>query len=138
MPVKLMDYRDLPGGPRLKQVQDVKRELRFHGVSPVNEIWKATWSWADEIACNQSKWSRSKRWPGPRQIAAQYMLLLLCEMRRLSMLRLPLGAENHISEQAADLLSVAGQGKLFVTSEYQGDYSKSIEAAKRPLIETSG
>lgn len=111
--MSLIDYRELPGGPRLKLVKEVKRRLRIYGISPRSDLWVAAWKWADSVAYHQSIWLRKKHWPAPTQIASQYVLIMLCEMKQFRSLCLPRDAEKHVPPEAAEYLSHMGTGRVF-------------------------
>jgi len=69
----------LPGSPRRRLVLDVRRRLATFGIRPMREAWRTTWEWARNIALSYSK----PMWPLCGEIAAQYMVLLLADMRAL-------------------------------------------------------
>ena len=93
----------LPGHPRKTLVRDVKRSLWRAGIRPVrNEVWTATWEWAAQIA--NSYLMIRELWPDSQQIAAQYVLLLLAEMRDRSMLKLPFKANEQMPASVAKML----------------------------------
>lgn len=87
----MAESRDLPGWPKKKLVRDVRRQLATYGILPTSRgaltrrQWQLTWAWANNIA----KSYVFKRWPSPREIAAQYVLLLLAEMKGNHDLKLP-------------------------------------------------
>lgn len=80
----------LPGAPRPRLVRLVRRWLGSFGVRPMRDQWLTTWAWARNIAVSYSK----PMWPVASEIAAQYMVLLLAEMRRMSALKLPYRATH--------------------------------------------
>ena len=89
----MAEERSLPGWPKKKLVKDVRRHLWHHGIRPTRiEIWRATWAWADKIA--RSYWK--VHWPLPSEIGTHYVLLLLVEMQRSHLLRLPYRAKDRI------------------------------------------
>jgi hypothetical protein len=101
----------LPGWPKKKLVREVRRHLSHYGIRPVrSETWRATWAWADAIA--RSYWHVS--WPLPSEIGSQYILLLLVEMKSMSMLRLPYRANDHIPIEVARLLPAVQSGVLAI------------------------
>ena len=77
--------QDLPGSPRPRLVRTVRRQLASFGVRPTLEQWLLTWAWARSVAFSYS----NTMWPIASEIAAQYMVLLLAEMRRQHALKLP-------------------------------------------------
>ena len=92
-----------------------RRRSWHYGIRPSKfAIWQATWSWAAAIA--KSYWH--VHWPLPSEIATQYLLLLLVEMKQSHMLRLPYRAGDHIPPEVARLLPAAQQpGILAIASE---------------------
>jgi len=95
------ERNELPGGPSAHLIRDVRRELRRSlqcRPERRNKIWLLTWQWAWQIADRQSSWpyqqSQRKRWPFAREIATQFILLALTEMRSQCRLRLPFHAEE--------------------------------------------
>jgi len=87
----MAECRDLPGWPKKKLVRDVRRHLATYGIQPTARFaltqrqWHLTWAWANGIA----KSYVFPRWPCAREIAAQYVLLLLAEMKSNHDLKLP-------------------------------------------------
>jgi len=87
----MAESRDLPGWPKKKLVRDVRRQLGTYGFLPTSRgaltrrQWQLAWAWANDVA----KSYVFKRWPSPREIAAQYVLLLLAEMKSNHDLKLP-------------------------------------------------
>ena len=77
----MAEERSLPGWPRKKLVKEVRSHLWHYGIRPTKfTIWQATWSWADAIA--RTYWHT--HWPMASEIATQYILLLLVEMKSLA------------------------------------------------------
>jgi len=100
----MAEERSLPGWPRKKLVKEVRRHLWHYGIRPTRtDIWRAVWAWADAIA--RSYWHT--HWPLPSEIATQYILLLLAEMKSSFMLRLPYRAGEIIPAEVAALLPVS-------------------------------
>ena len=118
----MAEERSLPGWPKKKLVKEVRRHLWHYGIRPTKfEIWRATWAWADAIA--RSYWR--VHWPMPSEIATQYILLLLVEMKGSCSLRLPYRAGEFIPPEAARLLPTAQQpGILAIANDAE---------AKRPV-----
>lgn len=105
----MAEERSLPGWPKKKLVKDVRRHLSHYGIRPSkSELWRATWSWADAIA--RSYWHT--QWPMPSEIATQYILLLLIEMKRSCMLKLPYRAQKVVPAEVAALLPVSPHSSL--------------------------
>ena len=111
----MAEEHSLPGWPRKKLVKEVRKHLSHYGIRPVRfEIWQATWAWAEAIA--HSYWH--KHWPLPSEIATQYILLLLVEMKQSCMLKLPYRASEIVPPMVARLLPVAQQpGILAIANE---------------------
>ena len=106
----MAENRTLPGWPKKKLVKSVRRHLANYGIRPIRlQAWRTTWIWAEAIA--RSYWQT--HWPLASEIAAQYILLLLAEMKKTHMLNLPLRADTVLpSEAAAALLDMQGSGIL--------------------------
>lgn len=86
--------KHLPGGPSKRRIRDVRRHLKTYGITPKPELWRLAWEWAAKIADSYFY----KHWPLPSEIASQYVLLLLMEMRGDSLLRLPYRAETQLPD----------------------------------------
>jgi hypothetical protein len=103
------EEHSLPGGPKKKLVKDVRRHLSHYGIRPTkSELWRATWSWADAIA--RSYWHT--HWPMASEIATQYILLLLVEMKSSFTLRLPYRAQKIVPPEVAALLPASQHPNL--------------------------
>lgn len=97
----MAEDRDLPGWPRKKLVRDVRKHLSHYGIRPNQfSIWRATWAWASAIS--QSYYHTT--WPLPSEIASQYILLLLSEMKQNSLLKLPYRASKVVPAEVRALL----------------------------------
>jgi hypothetical protein len=104
----------LPGWPKKKLVKEVRRELWRYGVRPVRqELWRATWAWAEKIA--RSYWRI--HWPSPWEIATQYLLLLLVQMKENRCLRLPYRAMEHVPPEVAAIVPIAHQPALLAIAD---------------------
>lgn len=58
-----------------------------------DQCWRLAWEWAEACATRNARWlKKSRRWPSPSEIASQYLLLVLAEMRESHTLRLPMYA----------------------------------------------
>lgn len=108
----------LPGGPRKKLVREVRKHLRHYGLVPGKcqyTIWRNTWAWAYEVAKSympaivgpkgKRRFSGRYRWPIPSEIGAQYVALLLADMRDSRQLNLPYRAGECIPPQIAVALT---------------------------------
>ena len=110
----MAEERSLPGWPKKKLVKEVRRHLSHYGIPPTkSELWRAAWSWADAIA--RSYWHT--HWPMPSEIATQYILLLLAEMKSNSMLRLPYRAQEIIPREVAAMLPVSQHLNLLAVGD---------------------
>ena len=96
----MAEDRTLPGFPKKKLVKAVRSHLWGYGIRPTFTIWQATWVWASAIAHSYYY----THWPLSSEIASQYVLLLLCEMRENHSLKLPYRANTVIPEEVRRLL----------------------------------
>ena len=96
----MAEHRELPGWPRKRLVKQVRSHLWSYGIRPKGEAWRAAWTWAHAIA--QSYYHTS--WPLPSEIATQYVLLLLTEMKGNFALKLPYRADKVIPDEVRQLL----------------------------------
>jgi len=80
-----MAESSLPGRPRVSLVKQVKSTLRLYFGSRPTEFepkWRQTWVWADAIRWKTPHFKKgSPPWPSPTEIASQYILLCLAQMR---------------------------------------------------------
>ncbi len=110
----MAEEHSLPGWPKKKLVKDVRRHLWHYGIRPTKiDIWRATWSWADAIA--RSYWKT--HWPFPSEIATQYVLLLLLQMKEYRALRLPYRASDHIPPEVAALVPITQQPEFLAIAD---------------------
>ena len=97
----MAEERSLPGWPKRRLVKEVRRHLWHYGIRPTKlDVWRAAWAWAEAIA--KSYWRM--HWPLPSEIGTQYILLLLVEMKRSCMLRLPYRAKEIVPAEVAAML----------------------------------
>ena len=75
----------LPGLPPPKLVREVRRHLRHYGMTPRPGTWRLAWAWASSVRNSYVY----PRWPSPNEIGAQYVALLLADMRAHFALKLP-------------------------------------------------
>lgn len=102
----MAEDRSLPGWPKKKLVKDVRRHLWHYGIRPTKfDLWRATWAWAEAIA--RSYWHM--HWPLPSEIGAQYILLLLVEMKSSLMLRLPYRAREVVPPEVKAFVAALQQ-----------------------------
>ncbi|HZY88365.1 MAG TPA: hypothetical protein VFE78_26240, partial [Gemmataceae bacterium] len=91
----------LPGWPKKKLVEDVRRQLASYGIRPTrSSCWQVSWAWAAAIA--QSYYH--EHWPLASEIATQYILLMLADVQDLGMLKLPYRATEVVPAEVASLL----------------------------------
>jgi hypothetical protein len=98
----MADDRHLHGGPSRRLVKEVRSRLWRYGVRPKGDAWQLTWVWATAIASSYFHF----RWPMPHEIASQYMLLLLCEMKEGRLLKLPFRADEVQPEEVEKLIAI--------------------------------
>jgi hypothetical protein len=100
----------LPGQPSAKRVREVRSYLKRWGIRPLThtwrgiDLWRATWEWAHQVG--RSYWNF--RWPNPKDIASQYVLLLLMHIR--DDLHLPFRAGTMIPASVKALAPALGGG----------------------------
>jgi hypothetical protein len=98
----------LPGQPSQKRIREVRSVLKSWGVRPLKhtwrgcDLWAATWEWADHVARSYYR----PIWPSPREIASQYLFLLLMHVRED--LRLPFRAGSFLPAGVKALLRHCG------------------------------
>ena len=132
----MADDRTLPGWPKKKLVKDVRRRLARYGIRPsCLHGWRTTWVWAEAIA--RSYWQT--HWPLPSEIATQYVLLLLAEMKKSHMLNLPYRADSVLpAEVAAALVDVRGTDiPAFCHSSRSAKRRRSRLRPAQPSIQTT-
>ena len=128
----MAEERSLPGWPKKKLVKEVRRHLWHYGIRPTKfTLWQATWSWAYQIA--KSYWHT--HWPMATEIATQYLLLLLCEMKESHMLRLPYRAGDHIPPEVARLLPTFQQPAILAIVSETGAKRRSGRRQKKIAAE---
>jgi hypothetical protein len=86
----MAEERDLPGWPKKRLVKRVRSHLWRYGIRPKGAAWRATWSWAYAIANSYFR----LHWPLASEIATQYVVLLLAEMKENRALNLPYRADQ--------------------------------------------
>jgi len=96
----MAEQRDLPGSPKKRLVKLVRAHLWRYGIRPRGQHWRAAWSWAAAIANSYFH----THWPSASEIATQYLLLLLIEMKGSYALRLPYRANKVIPDDVRALL----------------------------------
>lgn len=97
----------LPGGPGSGLIKKVRQHLwTYCRCKPMrnDRLWLNAWQWALNCRYDNGSGGRPGRWPMPTEIASQYLLLCLAEMRDSSALRLP--------HNAAQVLPMSVQKRL--------------------------
>jgi hypothetical protein len=104
----------LPGDPSKLIVRRVRQTLKLYGIMPKFGTWRLAWKWAAAVMnsyggdmCLIGK-PRKKNWPGASEIAAQYMALLLIDMRDGWALKLPHRAAKHLPPEVAAAVLASG------------------------------
>jgi hypothetical protein len=96
------EHDDLPGRPPKKLLRDVRgflwRRLRARP-HRIDECWRAAWQWAAACSERSNRYLTLKRryWPPANEIASQYLLLVLTQLRDDHQLRLPMHAGETIA-----------------------------------------
>lgn len=103
----MAEDRNLPGCPKKRLVKAVRSHLWTYGIRPKFTIWQATWTWANAIANSYYNIT----WPLPSEIASQYILLLLGEMRQHFALKLPYRAGKVVPDEVRRLMPAHGENK---------------------------
>lgn len=98
---RMTNSKYLAGGPSRRLVKEVRSRLWRYGVRPKDEPWQLTWLWACEIGSSYFQF----KWPMPHEIASQYMLLLLCDMREGRLLKLPFRADQVQPDEVKNLIA---------------------------------
>lgn len=96
----MAEEKSLPGWPKKRLVKQVRSHLWHYGIRPKGEAWRAAWSWASAIARSYYH----THWPLPSEIASQYILLLLADMKGCHSLKLPYRANKIVPEVVRRLL----------------------------------
>jgi len=134
----MAEDRDLPGWPKKKLVRAVRQHLSHHGIRPNQfTIWQATWAWASAIAHSYYH----THWPLPSEIASQYILLLLTEMKKNCLLKLPYRANKVIPAEVRALLPTVQPTLPAITDESEARRDTAQVAVEitesKPLKESS-
>lgn len=109
----------LPGGPSNALARRVRSHLNHFGIRPTargGALWIATWEWANRIACSYA-WAKGKHWPVASEIANQYLLLLLVEMKSSYGLRLPYRAADQVPDSVRQFLPATAPPMPLLTME---------------------
>jgi hypothetical protein len=106
----MAENRYLPGIPKQSLVKAVRAHLRGYGIRPKGDhdpTWHLTWQWAAKIA---KSYLWREHWPNSMEIATQYVLLLLCQMRQDQALKLPHRAAEQCPPAVAEALGAQRPG----------------------------
>lgn len=102
----------LPGNPKLTLVRKVKSTLRLYFASRPGEWdtnWRQTWLWADAIRWKTPHFKKSAPpWPSVNEIASQYVLICLAQMRDGSGIKLHYKAAEAMPEIVSLRLAYTG------------------------------
>jgi hypothetical protein len=112
----------LPGHPSAKLIALVRSILRRKGIRPPKDsaLWLATWQWAYAISLRQDAsmagivapaLRKRCRWPRGNEVASQYVLLVLTEMRAEGDLRLHSRAMQCLTPYVAERFQQIGQAE---------------------------
>lgn len=105
-----MSQERLPGMPRKRLVADVKRTLRSYGIRvQQGRAWEMTWTWAYEVA---RSYMLRTTWPLASEIATQYLVCVMADMKADCMLKLPYRAGQHVPPQLQQKLAGPGKAPL--------------------------
>jgi hypothetical protein len=100
------EHAELPGHPRKKLVRDTRGVLwRYLRARPQrhDRCWRLAWQWAAACA-SHNHCLRKHAWPNGNEIASQYLLLVLSDMKQCFALRLPFHAAEALPEAVAQAL----------------------------------
>jgi hypothetical protein len=107
----MAEEKQLPGWPSKTLVRKVKSVLwRYVRCRPqiADPLWQTTWLWADACRRRNELFDFSKRrrakWPADYEIATQYLILAITEMRSCCQLRLPFHAGTHMPDKVKQIL----------------------------------
>jgi hypothetical protein len=105
--IRRPEHNELPGRPPkslLKKVRSVLWQYLRCRPHRTDSSWRMAWEWASACAVRDGSWIRTKsgkKWPLPSEIASQYLLLALAEMRQCHALRLPFRAAETVPASIA-------------------------------------
>lgn len=136
------EHSELPGSPRGKLVREVRKVLwRYLRCRPHRDdaCWRLTWEWAE--ACTRRdelfRFGKQRRrpWPSATEIASQYLLLVLAEMRESRALRLPWRAAECVPDNVKRRFGLTiGHSAKVAMIEHSG--SAPTTAGERPDLTT--
>lgn len=121
-----MSKEYLPGDPTNALVRKVKRHLCSYGIRPHRKFWRLAWTWAAKVARSYQFSDRyingaaktlgmkpfmpkRPRWPSPSEIGAQYVVLMLAEMRDDHALKIPYRAQEEMPVEVSVALTPLAQ-----------------------------
>lgn len=116
------DDRYLAGRPSGRLIKSVRSALWRYGIRPTRrELWLLTWEWASQVA---DSYILKRHWPPASEIATQYVVLLLAEMREWRTLRLPFRAAEQMPpavlakiQAAKQVAAPRGRAQLLLADE---------------------
>ncbi len=102
------ERNELPGCPSTARLKAVRRFLKSYGIVPARDSaeWRLAWKWAAQIA---DSYMFRKCWPANREIAAQYILLVLAKIRDEGGLKLPFRAREQAPTAVLERLGQAAR-----------------------------
>lgn len=109
------DHRYLPGSPRKKLVQDVRKFLKSWGIIPHYKVWPLAWAWAWSVAKSYQRFDDllqkrcRERWPLASEIASQYVVVLGAEIRDSGLFHMPFRAQTQLPAPVAEALRMKGK-----------------------------
>jgi hypothetical protein len=138
------DDRHLPGDASKQLVRSVRRNLKRFGICPMNPLWRLTWEWVAKIS-DSYVWSTKRFWPQSGEIACQYVLLLLAQIKSDEgrCFKLPFRAGKCVPAAVAAVLPknsadkmIAYEEALFAALDAQEQSVEKV-AAPLPVIDVS-
>ena len=126
----MAEDHSLPGWPKKKLVREVRQFLSHYGIRPQFGIWRATWAWAAAVARSYYRTT----WPLPSEIASQYVLLLLADIQKCGLLRLPYRAKTVIPPEVEALLPAQQPALLAITDGSDKDSKDTTGTAPHRSI----
>lgn len=112
----------LPGGPGNSLIRQVRRILFTYCRSRpqrTDRAWINAWDWARAIRDREEFWqlvvkAKTKRrpWPAAAEIASQYLLLALADMKDARALRLPFHAAECVTPAVVEALKIGDRTQV--------------------------
>lgn len=108
----MAEEKSLAGWPTKALVRKVKSVLwQYVRCRPqiTDPLWQKTWDWAAAVERRESlykfgKAATRKHWPAPNEIATQYLILAITEMKSFCALRLPFHAATQMPDSVKLIL----------------------------------